>query len=102
MITLSKNISIAYKFVTYVVVIMFISLLAGVALLNNYFSKEMTRAYMESVQHFADSLHETFRDSLQQVFMFLPFSNNPAVDRYTSFFKRGHGIKQIYLSFVGL
>lgn len=66
MITLSKNISIAYKFVTYVVVIMFISLLAGVALLNNYFSKEMTRAYMESVQYFADSLHETFRDSLKQ------------------------------------
>lgn len=66
MITLSTNVSIAYKFVTYVVVIMFISLLAGTALLNRYFKNEMTRAYMESVQYFADSLQETFRDSLEQ------------------------------------
>ena len=66
MITLSKNVSIAYKFVTYVVVIMFISLLTGVFLLSNNFKKEMTRVHMESVQYFADSLQETFRDSLEK------------------------------------
>ena len=53
MITLSTNVSIAYKFITYVVVIMFISLLTGTAILNNYFKKEMTHAYMESVQYVA-------------------------------------------------
>ncbi len=61
-----SGMSISKKLVVSVVLVLFVALLSGTLLLNFYVKKEMTTAFMDSVETLTTSLQQGVKDSLER------------------------------------